>query len=118
MRAHMRSRLGSLALLLPLLVLAGCATFGESLGRGAMHYDAERWNEALAVWTELEADVPDQSRPQQGEYYTYLALTHLQLGHRSDARHYLAIARQFWGVLPEALHRRIQDAEGALGRPN
>lgn len=113
----MRARL-VLALSLCLLPLTSCASFAECVSRGVMHYEAERWDDALAVWTEIEADLPAQSRPDQGEYYLYLALTHLRLGHRSDARHYLAIAKQFWGVLPNDLRHRLGEAEQELARSN
>ena len=111
----MRWRLLFLSLVSSLSLVA-CASFAENLRRGVQHYDAERWQQALAVWIELEDDVPEQSRGERGEYYAYLALTHLRLGHRSDARHYFAIARQFWGVLPQDLHRRIEQGEAELGR--
>ena len=115
----MRGRMRACSFLLTLglgLSLLSCASFSENVRRGVQHYDAARWDKALSVWVEIEDDVPAQSRGERGEYYTYLALTHLRLGHSSDARHYFAIARQFWGVLPRDLRTRIEQGEAELRR--
>lgn len=91
------------------LALAGCVSFAESLRRGIQHYDLERWNDAMGVWLEIEADLPNQTRSERGQYHAYRAFTHLRLGSRADARHHLALARQFLGAMPADVRRRVQE---------
>jgi hypothetical protein len=104
-----------LAALVLSFALVACVTFAENLRRGAAHHDSERWNQALAVWLEIEADAPMQSRAERGEYLAYRGLTHLRMGARADARHHFALAHQFWAALPSDLRRRVEEAERELG---
>ena len=110
----MRTPKISFALVLAFAV-SGCATFQEALARGMEHYHADRFQEAMAVWIEIEPTAVEQPRRVRGEYHTYTGLTHLRLGHRRDARHHLALARQFWGALPIDTRETIERAERELG---
>lgn len=107
------------AAILPLsLALVACVSFGEDLRRGVLHHESERWNDAMAVWLQIEADAPAQTRAERGQYHAYRGLTHLRLGARADARHHLVLAHQFWAALPPDLRRRVEEAERELGGPS
>jgi hypothetical protein len=97
--------------------LLACATFQESMQRGLAHFQADRFEDAMAVWIEIEPNVVEQSRRERGEYYAYVGLTHARLGHRRDAIHYLALARQYWGALPVDVQALVTAANRDLGGP-
>jgi hypothetical protein len=81
-----------LAIALGLCPLA-CATYREELNRGQRMYEQNQYEQALALWRDLEGD-SDSLRPDDRVRYAYLrGMTDYRLGFRADSRHWLAIAK-------------------------
>lgn len=57
-----------------------------------MYLDA-RYDQALAVWRVLESDLDSLSPAEQSQYEYLRGMTDYRLGLRTDARHWLAVAR-------------------------
>jgi hypothetical protein len=77
-----------------LLVLAlSCTTYRDNLSRGERLYQENKFEDALALWRLMERDVDALSRGDQARYAYLRGMTDYRLGFRSDARHWLAIAK-------------------------
>ena len=91
-----------------------CATYREELNRGQRMYEENQYEHALALWRILEDD-SDSLTPSDRARYAYLrGMTDYRLGLRSDARHWLAIARATDqlkpGGLSPAWHERLEES--------
>jgi hypothetical protein len=76
-----------------LFLVAGCATYRDDLSRGQRLYADNHYDQALATWRVLEADM-DSLTPAERSQYAYLrGMTDYRLTMRADARHWLAIAK-------------------------
>jgi hypothetical protein len=87
----MRSFAGAVALLA--LSLSACATYRDQLNRGQRMYDENQYENALALWRNLEPDTDSLSFNDQARYAYLRGMTDYRLGFRPDARHWLAIAK-------------------------
>jgi hypothetical protein len=87
----MRS-LGRLVALLAVVVSA-CSTYREGLNRGQRLYDENQYDQALAIWRDLERDMDSLSFNDQARYAYLRGMTDYRLGFRPDARHWLAISK-------------------------
>jgi hypothetical protein len=90
------------------LVLAvgamACQAVRDDMTRAQRSYEAARY-ERTRVWLQdLEADVPDMDRPLRARFFYLRGMTAYRLGHRNEALHYLALARE-----------EARDREGLLG---
>ncbi len=101
-------RLVSLLLLLSSSALAsGCATYAQDLDRARGHYEANRFEQALALFRVLEHDMDSFSLPEQAQYAYLRGMTDYRLaglapqgtgvadprkGYRDNARHWLGLA--------------------------
>ena len=81
------------ALLAPLLLVLGCATYREDLNRGQRLYEENQYERALAIWRVLEADMDSLSLTDQARYAYLRGMTDFRLGFRPYARHWLGVAR-------------------------
>lgn len=79
--------------LLLAVLLGACATYREDLNRGQRLYDENQYERALALFRNLERDTDSLSVNDRARYAYLRGMTDYRLGFRSDARHWLAIAR-------------------------
>lgn len=81
--------------LLPLLLLViGCGALREDLNRAQQSYEEARYQDTLTWLEGLERDVPAMEPPLRARYYYLRGMTTYRLDERSDALHYLALARE------------------------
>ncbi len=86
-----------------LLLVSGCATYRDDLNRGQHLYLDTHYDQALAIWRVLEADMDSLSPADQSRYAYLRGMTDYRLNLRADARHWLAIARANNEVHPGGL---------------
>ncbi|AUX39752.1 hypothetical protein SOCE26_011470 [Sorangium cellulosum] len=85
----------------------GCATYTQDLDRARGHYEANRFEQALALFRVLEHDMDSYSLPEQAQYAYLRGMTDYRLaglapqgtgvadprkGYRDNARHWLGVA--------------------------
>lgn len=121
------------AVVLGLALATGCATYKQDLERAQGHYDANRYENALALFRVLEADL-DSLEPADQTRYAYLrgmtdyrqssiapkgsAMKDPRAEFRAHARHWLAVAaameKQAPGGLQDEEKTRLEEALGEL----
>lgn len=88
----------SLAVLLGLSVLAlsigGCAAVADDMRRAEQSYETARYENTLIWLRDLEDDAPGMDLEMRARYFYLRGMTEYRLGHRADALHYLAVARE------------------------
>lgn len=97
------------ALLAPLLLVLGCATYREDLNRGQRLYEENQYERALAIWRVLEADMDSLSRTDQARYAYLRGMTDYRLGFRPYARHWLGVSRAIEKEHPGGLNQEWKD---------
>lgn len=99
MRPMTGSRLGSFVLVCALAVplFAGCAALRDDMQRAEQSYDAARYEDALIWFRDLEPDAPSMDARMRTRYFYLRGMTEYRLGHRLQALHYLAVAREIAG---------------------
>ena len=94
--------------------LAGCTTYRDQLVRSQHSFEQNRHEQTLGELRTLEPDVTRLSPPEQAQYAYLRGMTDYRIGHRSDARHWLAIARTYDetspGILPTDWKARMTEA--------
>ena len=75
----------------------GCAALRDDMQRAEASYDAARYEDALIWFRDLEGDAPSMDPSMRVRYYYLRGMTEYRLGHRLDALHYLAVAREVAG---------------------
>lgn len=81
--------------LVGLLSLAlGCWNYRAQLDRADGHFHAARYDAAIANLDDLEPALGDLEPSERARFAFVLGMSHLRLGHRADARHWLAAARE------------------------
>lgn len=94
----------SLALLaLPALLLFGCATYEQELGRAEEHFTRDEHEKSLATLRALETDWTSFSVKDRARYAYLRGMTDYRIGFKADARHWLAVAAQIEAESPGAL---------------
>ncbi|MFK7989226.1 MAG: hypothetical protein AB8I08_24620 [Sandaracinaceae bacterium] len=93
------SRLASHVLLFALSVplFGGCAALRDDMQRAEQSYDAARYEDALIWFRDLETDAPSMDDRMRARYFYLRGMTEYRLGHRLQALHYLAVAREIAG---------------------
>lgn len=108
------SLLLAFAALVALTPLAGCTTYRDQLVRSQHSFEQNRHEETLGQLRTLEPDVTRLSTPEQAQYAYLRGMTDYRIGHRIDARHWLAIARTYDetspGILPTDWKARMNEA--------
>lgn len=102
------------ALLIAIATLAGCATYHDQLARGQAAFEQSKYEQSLGLLRDLEHDMSHLSQPEQAQYAYIRGMSDYRMGYRSDARHWLALARAYDenspGVLPSDWKARIGEA--------
>ncbi|MGK3996908.1 hypothetical protein [Sorangium sp. So ce1024] len=129
-------RLASCVLLLSSFAFApGCATYTQDLDRARGHYEANRFEQALALFRVLEHDMDSFSTPERARYAYLRGMTDYRLadlapqgtgvadprkGYRDNARHWLglaaAIEKQTPGSISSEQKNRLNETLADLNR--
>lgn len=100
------------------VLCAGCTTYRDALVRSQDALQKNEYEQTLGLLRALEPDVGHLTTPEQAQYAYLRGMTDLRIGHRTDARHWLAIARAHDdaspGTLPVDWRSRTNDALGEL----
>lgn len=103
-----------LVVLLVVPLLGGCTTYRDQLVRSQHSFEQNRHEQTLGLLRALEPDVTKLSTPEQAQYAYLRGITDYRIGHRNDARHWLAIAKTYDettpGILPTDWKARMIDA--------
>lgn len=103
-----------LAVLTVLAPLAGgCAAVHDDMQRAEASYESARYEDTLVWLRDLEDDAPAMNVELRARYFYLRGMTEYRLGHRADALHYLAVAREIAGDRGTGLRpewRRMMDA--------
>jgi hypothetical protein len=102
-------------LLAPAFAVAalGCAALSDDLRRAETNYEQARYEDALVWLSDLEDDAPSMDAEMRARYFYLRGMTEYRLGHRGDALHYLAVAREVAGDQGAGLRpewRQIMDS--------
>jgi hypothetical protein len=94
-----------IALVLALIVTstASCATYRDQLVRSQTAFEQNDYERTLALLRNLEPDVPRLAMPERAGYAYLRGMTDYRIGYRSDARHWLSIARAYDDTSPGTL---------------
>ena len=85
------------------LAASACNTYGDALSRSQSAFDAHEYERALSLLRELEGDLLRLAPPERARYAYLRGMTDLRIGHRADARHWLAIAEAYDADAPGTL---------------
>jgi len=78
-------------------LLFGCAAVSDDLRRAEDAFNNNYYQDALTWLVDLEDDAPTMDDESMARYYYLRGRTEYLLGHRSNALHYLAVAREVAG---------------------
>ena len=94
---------------------AGCGQLREDLRKAEADYDAARYENALVWLDDLERDAPSMDEQMRARFYYLRGMTAYRLNRRTDALHYLALAREVAGEGGTGLREQWRSAlEGTL----
>lgn len=106
--------IGSLAVLALALATGGCTTYRDQLVRAQHTFEQNEHERTLGLLRALEPDATRLSHEEQAQYAYLRGMTDYRIGHRADARHWLAIARAHDdatpGVLPADWRARMTES--------
>ena len=98
--------------LLLALCVGACATYREDLNRGQRLYEENEYEHALGIWRTLEPDMDSLDLMDQARYAYLRGMTDYRLSFRTDARHWLAIAKAINDEHPGGLTQQWKDRLG------
>jgi hypothetical protein len=93
-------RIGLVSLL---LAVVGCSTYRSELQRGQRYYEENKYETALALWRDLEADQGSLEKSERVRYAYLRGMTDFRLGYRPDARYWLGLAQAGEKLTPSSL---------------
>ena len=100
------------------LSVSACSTYKDELARGQNAFEQTSYERALAVFRALEADNKHLDPAEQTRYAYLRGMTDHKMGYRSDARHWLLVAKALEsnnpGSLPSEWKTRLDEAVVAL----
>lgn len=100
------------------MLCVGCTTYRDALVRSQDAFQKNEYEQTLGMLRALEPDVSHLTTPEQAQYAYLRGMTDYRIGHRTDARHWLAIARAHDdatpGTLPVDWRTRLNDALSEL----
>jgi hypothetical protein len=103
---------------LSLITLASCATYHNELASAQTAFEKNEHERTLALLRDLEPDLTRLAQPEQAQYAYLRGMTDYRVGYKSEARHWLAIARAFDehtpGILPNDWKQRTTDTLAEL----
>jgi hypothetical protein len=79
------------------LLMLGCAQLPDEMRRAEAEFEDARYENTLIWLTDLEDDAPGMDQEMRARYFYLRGMTEYRLGHRQDALHYLAVAREVAG---------------------
>ena len=88
---------GVFAGLVLLASVGGCAAVSDDMRRAEQTYETARYENTLIWLEDLEHEAPGMDVEMRVRYYYLRGMTEFRLGHRADALHYLAVAREIAG---------------------
>lgn len=92
MRIH-----GRVGVLLLCGTLVGCAALADDMRRAEGSYEEARYEDTLRWLEALESDAPRMDVNMRARYFYLRGMAEYRVGHRADALHYLAVAREVAG---------------------
>jgi hypothetical protein len=96
------------------LTLTACNTYRDQLVRSQRTFEQNEHEKTLGLLRAMEGDVTKLALPEQAQYAYLRGMTDYRIGHRNDARHWLAIARAHdetsTGMLPTDWKARMNEA--------
>jgi hypothetical protein len=105
-------------LLLAAVGTGACATYRDQLARGQRAFELNEHDRTLAILRDLEPDMSRLTVPEQAGYAYLRGMTDYRIGYKSDARHWLSIAKAYEdnspGMLPADWKARTNEALGDL----
>jgi hypothetical protein len=93
--------------------VVGCNTYSQNLARSREAFEQNQHERALAILRALEPDENHLTENEQAEYAYLRGMTDYRIGYHSDARHWLAGARELEKSNPKAL---TDDWKARLGQ--
>lgn len=101
------------------LAFVGCANYRDQLARSQAYYAENRYEDALALLRNLDADRDSLERPEQVRYCYLRGMTDYRLGYKDDARYWLGLAQATLPDASEALDTSEKERlVGTLGELN
>jgi hypothetical protein len=114
MRGAARVVLATLVGVIGLVGLTGCSTYRDQLARSQHAFEVNEHDRALALLRDLERDMASLSPTEQAQYCYLRGMTDYRIGYRTDARHWLALAKTYEesspGVLAADWKARLTEA--------
>ncbi|MBX3196778.1 MAG: hypothetical protein KF850_00170 [Labilithrix sp.] len=108
-----RRRLAGILVVLA-LGAGACTTYRDQLARGQHAFDQNEHDRALAILRDLEPDTKRLTPAEQASYAYLRGMSDYRIGYRSDARHWLSVAKAHEerspGVLPADWKARATEA--------
>ncbi len=86
------------------LGLSGCGTLVNDLQEAESSYDEARYDDAEVWLADIGTNVAKLDQEHRARFYYVRGMTAYRLGHRNDALHYLALAREESGESEAASH--------------
>ena len=93
-------RIGLVSLL---FAVVGCSTYRSELQRGQAYYEENRYETALALSRNLEANQGSLEKTERVRYTYLRGMTDFRLGYRPDARYWLGLADAGEKLTPSSL---------------
>lgn len=90
----MRSLSSWVALAALMASVAGCAAVSDDMRRAEQAYETARYEDTLIWLRDLEDDAPGMDLEMRARYFYLRGMAEYRVGHRADALHYLAVARE------------------------
>ena len=97
------------------VLVASCAQLREDLRKAEADYDAARYENAVVWLDDLERDTPSMDEQMRARFYYLRGMTAYRLNRRTEALHYLALAREVAGEQGVGLREQWRSTlEGTL----
>lgn len=107
-------------LLSALVTFAACTTYRDQLSRGQRAFEQSDYDRTLAILRDLEPDMTRLTVPEQAGYAYLRGMSDYRIGYKTDARHWLSIAKAYEdgspGVLPADWKARTNEVVDELNR--
>ena len=114
MRAHAIVSVLVVTLGISALSTLGCATYRDELNRGQNTLEQNQHEKALAIFRRLENEQSHFDATELARYAYLRGMTDYRVGDRSNARHWLSIAKSYDdsspGMLPTDWKARMTEA--------
>ena len=76
------------------VLLSACATYASELQKAQSAYEDARYERVITWLDELETHSPELDRGDRAKLYYLRGMSEFRLGRKTNARHYLALARE------------------------